>query len=465
MKKYLILPLLSLTLLSQSCSDFLEENPANFIAPINYYQSAADAIASVNAAYDPLVGWGVYEREIYLLGELSTDNMDLLATNQERAQIDNYQMDGGNSIFRDAWQRLYRGVSRTNATIDRVSGMTNMDAKLRDRIVAEGKFLRAFYYYNIVRLWGDVPLIIAETASLEGLSVPRDPAEKVYAQIIADLQAAEQNLPLKYSGADVGRATSGAAKTLLAHVYLTRKQWSAAAAKAKEVIDSKTYQLTKNYADNFAITLKNGVESIFECQAMANVGGDDQGRVYTNFAPNPINEFGQRSYGNFGPTAELFSDYEVGDTRKTLYLTEQGGKKLPRPLFNKYVDPSGTENNNSNNWPYLRYAELLLIYAEAQNEAGNPAEAIPYLNQVRSRAGLSATKATAQADLREAIRKDRRMELVLEGQRWFDLVRYGTLVSTMKAKGKTLIQDFNMLFPIPQRELDTNPNLTQNTGY
>ena len=465
MRKYFKLTLLTLALSGWSCQGFLDENPKNFIAPTNYYQSASDALASVNAVYDMLSHWGAYDREIYLLTELSTDNMDLLTTNQERVQIDDYQMDAGNSIFRNAWQNLYEGATRANITVDRVPGIKSMDAKLRDRIVGEARFLRAFYYYNLVRLWGDVPLVMKEVASLEGLNIPRTPAADVYTQIIADLQYAEQTLPPKYTGADVGRVTSGAARSLLTSVYLTRKQWPLAAAKAQEVIDSKAYQLYDNYADNFAIPLKNGKESIFEGQALANTGGNDQSRMYTNFAPMPANEFGQRAYGGFGPTPELFASYEPGDTRKALYLTEQGGKKLPRPLFNKYVDPAGTENNNSNNWPYLRYADVLLMAAEALNEAGKTTEALPYLNQVRKRAGLAPVTGTDQAEVRAAIRKDRRLELVLEGHRWFELVRYGTLVSTMKAAGKNQVQEVNNLFPIPLRELDTNPALTQNPGY
>lgn len=465
MKKYMIISLLVLALTSLSCQGFLDENPKNFIAPTNFYQSAADALASVNSVYDKLSNWGAFDRQIYLLTELSTDNMDILSSNQERIQIDNYQMDAGNSIFRDAWQDLYEGVTRANITIDRVPGIKAMDAKLRDRIVGEAHFLRAFYYYNLVRLWGDAPLVTKEVASLEGLDLPRTPAATIYEQIIADLQSAEQSLPAKYTGADVGRATSGAAKTLLTSVYLTRKQWALAAAKAQEVIDSKAYQLYDNYADNFAIPLKNGKESIFEGQALASTGSNDQSQMYTNFAPSPANEFGQRAYGGFGPTPELFASYEPGDTRKGLYLTEQKGKKLPRPMFNKYVDPAGTENNNSNNWPYLRYADLLLMAAEALNESGKTAESLPFLNQVRKRAGLAPVTSTAQAEVRAAIRRERRLELVLEGHRWFDLVRYGTLVSTMKAAGKDKVQEINNVFPIPLRELDTNPALAQNPGY
>lgn len=462
MKKRLLL-LLLLGGLSQSCQ-FLDENPAGFIAPTNFYKSSSDALASVNAAYNQLSRWGAFEREIYLLTELSTDNMDLFTTNQERAQVDNYTFDSANGIFLAAWSYLYLGVNLANTTISRVPGVP-MDVALRDRIVGEARFLRAFYYYQIVRLWGDAPLLTAEVASLEGLNVPRDPAEKIYAQIIEDLQFAEAKLPAKFTGANVGRATSGAAKSLLASVYLTRKQWALAAGKTKEVIDSKVYQLNKAYADNFAIPLKNGIESIFECQAQANTGGDDQSRLYTNFAPQPSNQYGARAYGGFGPTHELFNAHETGDARKGLYLTEQNGKQLFRPHFNKYVDPAGTENNNSNNWPYLRYADVLLMHAEALTEAGILAEALTSLNLVRTRAGLPASKAATQAELREAIRTERRMELFLEGHRWFDLVRYGTLVSTMKAKGKTSIEEKHTKFPIPLREIDTNPALTQNPGY
>ncbi len=236
-------------------------------------------------------------------------------------------------------------------------------------------------------------------------------------------------------------------------------------------MDLNVYRLAPNYADNFAISKKNGPESIFEGQALANTGDNDVGRIYTNFAPMPQNEYGQRAYGGFLPTLELYNSYEPGDVRKELYLTGDyttpaGVKvKVDRPHINKYVDPSGTENNNSNNWPYLRYADVLLMYAEAQNELGNAQEAATYLNQVRNRAKLPNTPAATQAELRQAIEKERRLELAFEGHRWFDLVRTGKLVTTMRAKGKTGIQEYHVLYPVPQRERDVNPSLTQNDGY
>jgi starch-binding outer membrane protein, SusD/RagB family len=455
---------INLLLIALQACNFLEEDPKNFISPGNFYKNPADAIAAVNAVYDPLNEISASARELYLMAELSTDNMDLNGRNQERVQIDEYLTVPNNSIILNMWETNYRGINRANAVIGRVPAIA-MDPALRDRILGEARFLRAYYYFNLVRFFGDVPLVTTETNSLKGLNVARNPAEAVYQTIVEDLLAAEPLLPLSYSGADVGRATQGAAKALLAKVYLTRGEWQAAAAKAREVIDSKAYILLDNYADNFAVALKNGKEAIFECQAIANFGFNDSGNAPTNFGPMPQNQFGHRAYGGFWPTFEILAAYEPGDSRARLYLDSLNGKPLSRPHINKYIDPTGNENNNNNNWPLLRYADVILMYAEAVNEGGNVQEAAAYLNQIRSRAKLPATTAVTQTGLREAIEKERRLELAFEGHRWFDLVRTGKLIETMRAKGKTGIQGFHVLYPIPQREMDTNPSLTQNEGY
>ncbi len=466
-------------LLAQSCVKKLDENPDNFIAPTNFYKNSADALGAVNAVYDALSEWGVYEREIYLMTELSTDNMDLSGRNQERAQLDDYLIDASNNIILNTWRNFYNGINRANTIIARIPEVSSVPSALRARIEGEGRFLRAFYYFNLVRLFGEVPLITTETSSLQGLDVKRNSVSSVYEQIIKDLEFSEQNLPLSYSGADIGRITRGAAKTLLAKVYLTMagnpvrdaKNYEQAGKKAKEVIESQQYILLSRYEDNFAISLKNGKESIFEGQALANSLGNDVSRMYTNFAPQQQNPYGQRAYGGFFPSLELYNSYEQLDTRKKLYLTETyttpGGVKVTvsRPHINKYVDPAGSENNNSNNWPYLRYADVLLMYAEAMNETGNQGEATTYVNMIRSRAGLRNTTASTKDQLVDVIEKERRLELAFEGHRWFDLVRTGKLISTMIAKGKPAIKDYHVLYPIPQRELDVNSNLSQNTGY
>lgn len=478
MKKKSLIAFLIL-LLAQSCVKKLDENPDNFIAPKNFYKNSADAIAAVNAVYDPLSNWGAYEREIYLMTELSTDNMDLSGRNQERAQLDDYLIDASNNVILNTWSNFYSGINRANTVVGRIPQVNSVPSALRARIEGEARFLRAFYYFNLVRLFGEVPLIITETSSLQGLDVTRNSVSNVYEQIIKDLEFAEQNLPLSYSGADVGRLTNGAAKTLLAKVYLTMagnplkdaSKFELAGKKAKEVIETQQYNLLSRYEDNFSIALKNGKESIFEGQALANSPGNDVSRMYTNFAPQPQNPFGQRAYGGFFPSVELYNSYEDPDTRKKLYLTQTyttpGGAKITvsRPHINKYVDPAGSENNNSNNWPYLRYADAILMYAEAMNETGRMTEAITYVNMIRNRAGLVNTTASNQSQLRDVIEKERRLELAFEGHRWFDLVRTGKFISTMIANGKTAIKDFHVLYPIPQRERDVNPKLTQNTGY
>lgn len=351
-----------------------------------------------------------------------------------------------------------------------------MDNDLKNRMVAEAKFMRGFYYFNLVRLFGGVPLVIKETTSLNDLAVARASAEDVYKQIIQDFTDAEAVLPTTYSAGDRGRATKGAAKAFLAKVYLTRQEWPKASAKAKEVMDLGMYDLWANYVDVFAIANKNGKEAIFEVQALG--GGVGEGSFMQGYMrPNFDRVNGVAGFGDDPVTDNLYRAYRSDDKRRNVNLrlyTPTGSPAAPASVtfpcyVYKYLDPTATANGEgSNNFPVLRYADVVLMYAEALNEQ-TPAstEAYANINRIRSRAGLpNLTANLSQAQFRDSLLLERRLELAFEGHRWFDLTRRKKLIDAIKIQNPTIkVEERHYLFPIPQTERDANPKLEQNPGY
>jgi hypothetical protein len=306
-------------------------------------------------------------------------------------------------------------------------------------------------------------------APAESYSYLRRPVAEVYAQIIKDLTEAASKLPISSTGTDIGRATQGAAKGLLGKVYLTRKSYAEAARVLKEVIDAGTYQLLQNYADLFRDANAHNRESIFEVAYKSNSQG--RGNTFaTLFAPRTggVAVTGQgASQGYNRPTRDMITAYEAGDSRKPASLAESwmnGSTVVNDPYVRKYMTQLQSPNDGDANWIVLRYADVLLMYAEALNEQNQSAQALPFLNQVRKRAGLADVTASGQTALRTALENERRVELAFEGHRWFDLLRTGRALEVMREKGKT-VSDKDLLFPIPQQQRDINPALTQNPGY
>jgi hypothetical protein len=350
-----------------------------------------------------------------------------------------------------------------------------MDTVTRNRLVRESKFLRALFYFDLVRLWGGVPLVLHDPTStdLSSLKTNRSPAAEVYKQIITDLKDAE-SLPPVYTGANTGRATSGAAKTLLLKVYLTQQDWTNAIAIAQQIITGPYgYGLFTNYADVFNKATKNGKEHIFSAQFESNGGlGNSSTLMGAAFAG-----FGSNIPADIPADSSVYKQFSSNDTRKavTFYqalVNPSTGvvKVFPSFYFGKYVDRSVllTPAQSSINFPILRYADVLLMYAEALNEAQGPVStAYNSINQVRNRANTgNLTPGLSQSDFRDSLYAERRREFVQEAQRWFDLVRTGRLVqSVSKVAAKTNVSTKNYLFPIPQSEISLNSQLTQNPGY
>ena len=468
--------LTGILLLSLSaCSNLLEEVPQDTLVSSIFFRTQSDALAGMNAVYGRL-NKNMYNRIFALYTDEFTDDLTagIGVNNVYIRAIDNFTHTPVNDRIDLAWQEHYDGVNRANEVIAKVP-LIAMDTQLRDRLVGEAKFVRALLYFNLVRLFGQVPLILAPTSSTEGLNAEQASVDVIYSQIIKDLTEAEVVLPLSYTGSDVGRAPKGAASGLLAKVYLTRQQWTLAAQKCKEIIDSNVYSLWDDYAKVFQVGTENQKEVLFSVQFATGLSNGNSMMVLSMPRSKVPGLTGNEADV---PTDDLVNTYEKGDRRKEVTIRNSlvvGGTTYPfTNCYFKYYDPAAFSNSGDSgvNYPILRYSDVLLMYAEALNEQTGPtATAYALVNQVRQRArnGVSGVlpdvSGLTQETLRSAILKERRVELAFEGQRWFDLIRTGTMVAVMKASGKTSVQPFHVLLPIPQREIDTNKQLKQNLGY
>ncbi|HLA53250.1 MAG TPA: RagB/SusD family nutrient uptake outer membrane protein [Flavitalea sp.] len=463
-----------------SCEKFLEEKPQDRIFSDNFYQTEEDALSATNAIYAGLGsyfdnGEGPYHSTTWIAAGLASDEMINKQTDNAMDQLDDFAWNAENSTILSIWRSHYKTITVANIAINRIPAI-EMDATLRDRLVNESKFLRALMYFNLVRMYGPVPLITAEEVPL---TVAVSGVEDVYAQIISDLQAAE-NLP-NDGEIEQGRATKGAAKALLAKVYLTRQEWDNAAAKALEVIESNTYELWDNYGDNFKLANRNGKEAVFSV-SNGDAGGTisfwEVAQFNVRLLPKELNdrrENVRNTQGWQAATRNLYDSYSDDDERKAITFmtefTDDNGDtvKLADPYFQKYWDeaeePDGGDSRQD--FPVIRYSDVLLMYAEAEGELGNLAVGNEYLGKVRTRAGLMHTDVNDIEGFRAQILLERRKELAAEGQRWFDLVRTGQLEERVQdAKGITVNPRY-LLFPYPQREIDTNKELPSNAekGY
>ena len=476
MKKKLLL--ISLLLSGLTACDVLEQTPEASFTPANFYRNADDAKAAVSTVYDPLNSANMYGQVMWIIQDQATDDAEWgngrSTANQPKNDLDKFTFTPATSTFQSLWTTVYQAINRANTVIARVPAIP-MDETLKARYVAEAKFLRGFYYFTLVRLFGGVPLITAETTSLSNLTIPRASAEEVYKQVVQDFTDAEGVLPVSYTGIDRGRATKGAAKAFLAKVYLTRGEWAKASAKAKEVIDLGVYDLWANFGDAFLLANKNGKEAVFEIQALG--GGVGEGSLMQGYMrPNFDRVNGIAGFGDDPVTDNLYKTYLATDKRRDVTVKVYSATTVPAApasvvfpgYVNKYLDPTATGNNDgANNYPIIRYPDVLLMYAEALNEqaAGN-ADAYTAVNRLRKRAGLPDLAGLSQEQFREAILLERRLELAFEGHRWYDLARTKRLVSAIKAQNPAIpVQDRHYLFPIPQTERDVNPALEQNPGY
>src|SRR5690606_30008448 len=483
-KRYLPIVLL-ISLLATACSK-LDEQPRAILVNEQFYLDEAQAVAAVTGTYRKLyeTGQSLYNGLFQIGVEMATDDYEAgpRARNAHVRAISNLTHDASNDRMEQLWKQSYDAINASNLNIVAIEKIPadKIDATKQKRLILEARFLRALHYFNLVRWFGDVPLQLQPIANLSKaeLQVAKSTEEQVYLQIIADLQAAEALPNYKaYGDTDRGRASSGAAKSLLAKVYLTQKDYAKAKAKAAEVIEQEDYELFEEFADVFNVEKKNGKEHIFSAQFKGNVGYQGNalaGRSAPADIPGINGDYADALHVQGG----LYEAYEKTDARLAVTFTlgkvsPVDGKyyALPTPQFNKYYDDAvvGNQSQSSKNLPIIRYAEVLLIFAEAENELNGPtAVAKEALNAVRQRAKTTLMTSSISKDaFREAVFEERRKELVYEYQRWFDLVRRGAdyYVAKLKAAGKNNASARHLHFPTPQRELNLNPNLKQHPDW
>jgi tetratricopeptide (TPR) repeat protein len=493
--------LLCLSLLVSSCKDsFLEKLPTDSIATDGFFKSQADFEQGVVAIYRSLPN--VYG-DAYVMGEMRSDNTHFIYDPADRGGvgIENYSdfldtpLDGQTS---NKYVNNYQLINCANQVLSRID-QVEFEKLAKDNLKGQALFLRAFAYFDLVKYFGGVPLYLKPVSTYDDAFILRSTKEEVYAQIISDTQKAIDLLPVK-STTNLGKASKGAAQTMLGDVYMNLKKYAEAEAVLKQV---SGYELLPNYKDNFKITNKNNKESIFEIQYKQGATEGFTNSFFYTFLPKLKSTAvvtgvdGRFNGGRTGlntATPDLIACYENGDPRLAASIgyvnvseNYNGGYSVAQfPYCKKYEALHSTAYDVGTNWPVYRYAEVLLFLAEASIEQNKITEALANLNLVRTRAGLPNITETNQANLRDIIAKERRVEFAFENKRWIDLVRTGKAVSVMSAYGARIkanpgayyyptgngpvaasynVTNDKLIFPIPQGERDINKELTQNPGY
>ncbi|MDR0430253.1 MAG: RagB/SusD family nutrient uptake outer membrane protein [Tannerellaceae bacterium] len=495
--KYILLYLFFLTI-GSSCTNFLDESDRSNFTPDNYFKTAEHAQSIVNASYESLrmsasgdYGGTPYFMTDFLTGLANTRVSQNVNINNIRLVVNN----SDNEYSKAWWNASYKGIANANLAIERIPGI-EMDNTLKNKCLGEARFLRAYYYFNLVRLFGNVPLVLVPVdASSPELYPDQASVADVYAQIVADLQEAEK-FALTW-GDESGRATLGVVKALLGNVYLTmagyplekgREYYALAASKLKEVIDNGTYYLFDSYDDLHNPDIENRGEHMFMIQYQSGTSVEN-GMQYLYLPYNMDISYYSTETGSIVVLDEFIESYEKGDKRieeKQFYFTNYTSNANREEIvpfggyyIYKFFDKEAhlQTAKSGMNHPLMRYADILLQYAEAQNEAdGTPSEAAyTCLNQIRKRAGLPEWKNLNQDEFRKAVWQERWHELAFENKIWFDMVRtrkvfniltgnFDNYVGYRFTYGPSL-SERELLFPIPTSERKNNKKLSQNPGY
>ncbi len=458
MKKYIYLFLITALTLSACKKSYLELQNDTTQNADNFYKTASQFTQAINGAYQPLQG--IYNGSFWVLAEMRSDNTSYEydpydRSGTEKEEIDEFREINNNQYVEVFFGGSYTGIGRCNVILGRLPA-AKLGAAVSDPIEGQALFLRAFNYFNLVRLFGSVPLVTSEAQSVADafkLAV-KAPVDKIYTQIIADATAAIAKLPVKYTAdADKGRITKGTAETMLAEVYMTQKKFDLAIPLLRTVIASNAYSLNADYADNFDIHKKNGPESIFEIQYQEGpngLGSDfiDQ-FIPWDYYDSDVTGFEIQNGALNGwniPTQDMVNAYEDGDNRRDASLidftSDEFGNDLP--FVKKYQSIAAVQGVTANDFPVYRYSDVYLMLAESLNEQGfaGGGDAFKYLNLVRERAGLNdksvgnedaSLNVPNQDAFRAAIAHERQVELAFENHRWFDLLRTGKALEVMKA--------------------------------
>lgn len=478
-----------------SCSGFLELYPETTLNEGNFYKSETEFILLANGCYVPL-------RELekvdhWVMAEMASDNTSFqyntTTGEASKAVMDEFILTSDNVAYKTFWSTSYSGINRCNkllSEIDRPEVIWLKPAN-KDRCMGEALFLRSYYYFNLVQQFGGVPIVLTSITSQEAKETKRATADEVYNLIVSDLKSAITHFKVASALEENGRANEGASLALLGKVYLTIRKYAEAEVQLKSVIDMGKYSLLPVYANLFNPVSKDFKETIFSVQYSEN-SIDLSNRFLFYFAPwssggavtnrPAINISGSGGWSQ--PTEDLINAFEAGDLRKNVSIAYWTGKDWdgqirPIPYCAKYKAPQAAPDDRcGDNFPILRYSDVLLMYAEVLNEQNKTGEAIQYVQQVRNRAGLSApltgyTKTTLQA----LIAKERQVEFCFENQRYYDLKRTGKALEVLTAHGLRekakksflypnayLMKEYMLLAPIPSEQILIN-KLEQNPGY
>lgn len=478
-------------LLFSSCNEgILEKSNPNELSTETFFQTQDQLQSAVNAIYAGLQANSLYNREYFFLHDmLSDENVPNPQLEAPRREVLTYNLNPGNLLINEVWEGLYRVIHRANLVIANAENVPEIEIsdELRNRFEGEARFLRAWAYFELVSLWGPVPLTTEPQSEVVGL--PRSPEADVYQVIFDDLQFAEENLDVKsdYPAEDLGRATKGAAQALAGKIRLWRGEFPEVITELEKVIESEEYTLDGvDYIENFREENENNAESIFEVQFTTihgygvpwNDGGDGQGVAEVTFRGQEYTP-APPGWNNVDPAPELLAAYDPTDPRYEAnfyfngesYANGDETMSLTRPGWQKYSNAykQASEDQISGiNFRVIRYADVLLMMAEAQNEVNGPADAIDYVNEVRARVGMPDLPTPGDKEaMFDIIANERRIELASEQIRNRDIRRWrraGKLDSEPIAN----YRDAHDLLPIPTVEIDNNPALSsedQNPGY
>lgn len=471
-----------------SCEDFLESKPVSQIGETDFFKTESDFNQALVGAYSAFAQ--VYSGNAYypLLTDLRSDNTTELTTggdgNDAKRNIDEFRETTDNEHLTAFWQNSYILIARANSILARIDGGAVTD-NLKKQYTGEALTLRALAYFNLVRLFGGVPLVTEPVTDIDAsYKVGRSTVQQVYAQIEADLVKAEGLVPVAYDDASVGRVTRGAAQSLLGQAYLTQKKFTEAAAEFKKVVESGTYSLLPVYADLYKAGRQGNSEAIWQAQFKSAANGLGS-NLPNHFAPTGSEGITIPSGGAYGfnqPTEDIADAYSAGDVRRNNIADgyTNGGTFVAAKYIRGYVEreTGGGYADSGADWYVIRYADILLMYAEALNEVdkGPVADAYTAINGVRKRAGLGDLSGLNYETFKAAVYNEERLESPFEGHRWFDLLRTDRALAVMNAKVtaggnrtvgiSTPIKPYQLLYPIPALVITTStPAIVQNEGY
>ncbi len=494
--------IMGITMITSCTKDFLTLTPKDILTDANFFKTESDAQGALTGVYgqlQPNETYGVSIDAADIEWAMSGDLYEMDGS-AARIELHTLSLPASNTKIRDVYSQTYLGVSRANFTISRVGKMANLNEDVKTKILAQAKFLRAIFYYRLVNYFGGVPLVLEELDASSNMEIPRAPVADIWKQIEKDLNEAIAVLPPTWAGKDIGRATKGAALGFLAKAYLWQQKWVDVVRVSEEINALNIYDLTPNYRDVFMETNEGNKEMLFATQFRAGNDGEGSNIVYRT-APRgaPAQFTGSGAWSNFVPQAHWVAAFEkdlngrIKDDRYWRAIIGPGEPHQDMPTFVMPANvPSGwsksgfiltkywqkaTIGNSGVNAPVLRYAEVILNYAEALNEVGQSSDAMTAVNRIRTRAKLDAKLLTLGKEaVLDAIFKERRMEFVWESAGAFsDLNRRGRFLdfirdnrpeyASLEVAKKPWLQTKPILLPIPREAWERNRALVQNPGY